>query len=352
MKKRYLILENNMIFEGYAFGADKENIGELVFTTGTGGYTEALTDPAAYGAILLQTFPLIGNYGINEDDFEGKCCLNGYVVREYCDAPSNFRCQYDIDTFLKNNGVPGIYGVDTRQIMRVIRDCGEMNAKICDEIPQNIDDIKNFKVVDAIKNVTTKENYVCKAEGEKKLDVVVIDYGTKKAIAEAFTKRGCDVTVVSAETSAEDILAMKPDGVILSSGAGVPDENKYCIEQIAKLYGKVPMMGICLGHLMLALACGNKVEKMKYGHRGENQPVKDTNSPKTYVTVQSHGYVVNNELKAGKVSYINVNDKTCEGIDYEDAKAFSVQFHPEACGGPLDTLFLLDRFVEMMKEDK
>lgn len=350
MKKAYLVLSNGRVFEGESFGAEGDSVGELVFTTGMLGYIETLTDPSYYGQIVMQTFPLIGNYGIIEEDFEGECQVGGYVVREWCPAPSNFRSQYDVDTFLKNKGVVGICGVDTREITRIIREQGVMNAKICQMPPDDLSEIQNFKIKDAVKSVFVSDNRVSPAFGEEKFKVTLIDYGAKYNIVRELRKRGCTVTEVASDTPAETILAAKPDGVMLSNGPGDPAENTGCINELKKLFGKVPIFGICLGHQLLALANGGKTVKLKYGHRGANQPVRDVRGTRTYITSQNHGYAVEMEGLEGKgtLSFINANDGTCEGIDYDGYDAFTVQFHPEACSGPLDTSILFDRFINIM----
>ena len=350
MKKGYLVLQDGRVFEGVRFGANADTIGELVFTTGMCGYIETLTDPSYAGQIVMQTYPLIGNYGIIREDFEGNCCVKGYVVREYCDAPSNFRTDCDLDTYLKEQNVPGLYGVDTRELTRIIREHGVMNATICDEVPADLKPVETYAVVGLVEAVTCKEPTVHPAVGEEMCKVSLLDYGAKNNIIRELQKRGCTVTVLPATTSAEDILTSDPDGVMLSNGPGDPAENVYQIEQIKKLLGKVPMFGICLGHQLTALAAGGSTYKLKYGHRGVNQPVRDVNGVRTYITSQNHGYAVDSDsIKAGKLSFANANDGTCEGIDYPDLKAFTVQFHPEACTGPKDTSFLFDRFVELMK---
>ena len=350
MKKGYLVLQDGQVFEGVRFGADTAAVGELVFTTGMCGYIETLTDPSYAGQIVMQTYPLIGNYGIIREDFEGACCVKGYVVREWCEAPSNFRKDCDLDTYLKEQGVPGLYGVDTRQLTRIIREHGVMNAAICDEVPADLTPVETYAVTGVVEDVTCKEPAVYPAEGEEKFKVSLLDYGAKRNIVRELQKRGCTVTVLPATTAAEVILAANPDGVTLSNGPGDQAENVYQIEQIKKLLGKVPMFGICLGHQLTALAAGGKTYKLKYGHRGVNQPVRDMNGVRTYITSQNHGYAVDSEtVKVGKISFANANDGTCEGIDYPDLKAFTVQFHPEACTGPKDTSFLFDRFVELMK---
>ena len=350
MKKGYLILQDGQVFEGFRFGAEADTVGELVFTTGMCGYIETLTDPSYAGQIVMQTYPLIGNYGIIREDFEGACCVKGYVVREYCDTPSNFRTDCDLDTYLKEQGVPGLCGVDTRELTRIIREHGVMNAAICDEIPADLTPIKTYAITGVVEAVSCKEPDRYPAEGEECFRVSLIDYGAKRNIVRELQKRGCTVTVLPASTSAEEILAAGPDGVMLSNGPGDPAENTYQIEQIRKLLGKVPMFGICLGHQLTALAAGGSTYKLKYGHRGVNQPVRDLNGVRTYITSQNHGYAVDGDtVKLGKVRFVNANDGTCEGIDYPELKAFTVQFHPEACTGPKDTSFLFDQFVELMK---
>lgn len=350
MKKGYLILQDGQVFEGVRFGAETDTVGELVFTTGMCGYVETLTDPSYAGQIVMQTYPLIGNYGIIREDFEGACCVKGYVVREYCDTPSNFRTDCDLDTYLKEQGVPGLCGVDTRELTRIIREHGVMNAAICDEIPADLTPVASYAITGVVEAVSCKEPDRYPAEGEECFRVSLLDYGAKRNIVRELQKRGCTVTVLPASTSAEEILAAGPDGVMLSNGPGDPAENTYQIEQIRKLLGKVPMFCICLGHQLTALAAGGSTYKLKYGHRGVNQPVRDLNGVRTYITSQNHGYAVDGDtVKLGKVRFVNANDGTCEGIDYPELKAFTVQFHPEACTGPKDTTFLFDRFVELMK---
>lgn len=348
----YICLENGQTFKGYSFGATKEVIGELVFTTGMCGYIETLTDPSYYGQIVMQTFPLIGNYGIiNEDKESNKPYVSAYIVREKCDKPSNFRCDEDLDTFLKENDIPGVYGVDTREITKIIRESGVMNAFITTN-PKNADyeKIKEYKIVDAVKSVSAEKPQLIPSDSHK-YNVVLLDFGAKKNIVRELNKRGCNVAVMPYNTKADDILKLGVDGIMLSNGPGDPSENTEIVEELKKLIGKVPMFGICLGHQLLALAMGGKTTKLKYGHRGVNQPVKNLETGRTYISSQNHGYAVVNETidaAGGKVSYINANDGTCEGVDYEDKKAFSVQFHPEACSGPHDTRFIFDKFIDMM----
>lgn len=356
MKKGYLVLENGQIFEGTRFGASGDALGELVFTTGMTGYVETLTDPSYAGQIVMQTYPLIGNYGVMREDVEGECFLRGYVVREFCDTPSNFRMDCDLNTFLREQNVPGLCGVDTRQLTRILRDQGVMNAVICGQVPENLSVLKQYRIKDAVANVTCKQATVFPADRVRQYKVALIDYGAKKSIIRELQRHGCEVTVLPATVSAEDILSRNPDGVMLSNGPGDPAENTYAIEQIRNLIGKIPLFGICLGHQLTALAMGGKTYKLKFGHRGMNHPVRETAIPtdwnrnlRTYITSQNHGYAVDADtVSKGIVSFVNANDGTCEGINYPDLNAFTVQFHPEAHAGPEDTIFLFDRFISMM----
>lgn len=350
MKKGYLALQDGRVFEGIRFGADVGTVGELVFTTGMCGYIETLTDPSYAGQIVMQTYPLIGNYGVIREDFEGDCRVRGYVVREWCEAPSNFRTDCDLDTFLKEQGVPGLWGVDTRELTRIIREHGVMNAAICDEIPADFAAVRAYAVTGAVEAATCAEPYICPAQGAERLRVALLDYGAKRNIVRELQRRGCTVTVLPAGTAAEGVLASNPDGVMLSNGPGDPAENAFQIGEIKKLLGRVPLFGICLGHQLTALAAGGSTYKLKYGHRGVNQPVRDLGGARTYITSQNHGYAVDSAaVQVGRVRFANANDGTCEGIDYPGLRAFTVQFHPEACTGPKDTSFLFDRFVELMK---
>ena len=354
----YLILENGTVFEGKAFGAEKETTGELVFTTAMTGYLETLTDPSYYGQVVIQTFPLIGNYGVIPADFESDSpSLKGYIVREWCQVPSNFRCEGDLDTFLKESGIPGIYGIDTRALTRIVREYGVLNCKISyspDVTKEELDEIKNYVITEAVESTTIKEKEHFDAENGD-LNVVLMDFGAKHNIGRELVKRGCNLTVVPAHTTAEEIKAMNPDGVMLSNGPGDPSDNTEIIAELKKLcaFG-IPTFGICLGHQLLALSQGAKTEKLKYGHRGANQPAKEVETGRVYITSQNHGYaVVSDSMPENAVeSFVNGNDDTCEGVKYTNMPAFSVQFHPEACGGPHDTAFLFDRFIDLMKSNK
>lgn len=349
--KRYLVLADGEVLEGIAFGAEHAALGELVFTTGMGGYIETLTDPSYAGQIILQTFPLIGNYGVIPADYEGKCAARGYVVRTLCEHPSNFRCEMTLDAYLKQAGIPGICGVDTRAITKKIRESGVMNAMITDDPTVSPKLLASYRVTDAVDAVSCRVPYTVSPEHPARC-VVLLDYGCKKSIIHALVGRGCAVHVLPHCATAEEILALSPDGVMLSNGPGDPTDNQAEISVLSELIGKVPIFGICLGHQLLALALGGRTEKLKYGHRGVNQPVTDLVSGRTYITSQNHGYAVISDSigSVGKVRFCNANDGTCEGIDYPELCAFSVQFHPEAHAGPLDTAFLFDRFIRMTEE--
>ncbi len=349
-KKIYVTLENGKTFQGYSFGAERDVIGELVFTTGMTGYIETLTDPSYYGQIVTQTFPLIGNYGIIPADVESrKIWLTAYIVREKCDAPSNFRCGGTLESYLKEQGIPAVYGIDTRELTRIVREAGVMNAAVTMKPFSDFAALKAYRVTNAVRSVTASET---STKGDKDgLKVVLYDFGAKENIERELLKRGCRVTVVPADFSAEEALALDPDGIMLTNGPGDPAENTEIIENLKKLAGKKPIFGICLGHQLFALAMGGRTRKMKYGHRGANQPVKQLSTGRVFISSQNHGYeVVSDSLKAGTLSFINGNDGTCEGVDYPELNAFTVQFHPEACGGPKDANFLFDAFIENMKK--
>ena len=357
-KDAYLILENGTVFKGKSFGYEAEAIGEIVFTTSMTGYLEILTDPSFYGQVVVHTFPLIGNYGIIPEDCENdKPYIKGYIVREWCQDPSNFRSKGNLDTFLKEKKVPGLYGIDTRALTKIVRECGVMNGKIAfqDEVNQEIlKELENYRIYDAVKSVSRKEKLYEPAENEK-CQVVLWDFGAKGNIARCLTRRGCSVTTVPFDSTAEEILSYKPDGIMLSNGPGDPSENIEIIRELSKLVNAgIPVFGICLGHQLLSLAIGGNTKKMKYGHRGGNQPVLDMKNDRVYITSQNHGYcVIPESLPANaKMSFCNVNDGTCEGIEVLDQPVFSVQFHPEASSGPKDTEFLFDRFVEVMEGGK
>ena len=350
--KVYLTLENGRQFTGYAFGAEREVIGELVFTTGMTGYIETLTDPSYYGQIVTQTFPLIGNYGMIEADIESsKPWVSAYIVREKCDKPSNFRCGGTIEDYLKRHDIPGIYGIDTRELTKIVREAGVMNAVITRRPLKELGCVASYSIKDAVKSVTCNEvEYLGDPDG---LRVAVWDFGAKRNIMRELAKRGCYCMRVPSYYTAEQILALGPQGLMLTNGPGDPAENTELISNIRKLAGKLPVFGICLGHQLFALAMGGKTKKMKYGHRGSNQPVKNLDTGRVYISSQNHGYeVISSSVEGGKLSFINANDGTCEGFEYPELNAYTVQFHPEACGGPMDASFLFDKFILNIKEGR
>ena len=343
-KKAWLVLANGTVLEGKSMGCTGTVVGEIVFATGMTGYQETLTDPSYYGQIVIQTFPLVGNYGINSMDGESQhCWLKGYIVREWCEVPSNFRCEETLDVFLKQQQVIGLYDVDTRHLTKIIRETGVMNGAITtDETYVKealLEQVHAFSVKDAVKSVTCPQpEEFPSLEHTRK--VVLFDFGYKFNIRRELVKRGCDVIVVPAYTTAEQIKEMNPDGIMLSNGPGDPSENVEIVENLKEIMKlNIPIFGICLGHQLMALANGAKTEKLKYGHRGANQPVIDLDLDRTFVTSQNHGYaVISDSLpkEVGYVSHKNANDSSCEGVRYTHIPAFTVQFHPEACGGPQD----------------
>ena len=349
--KAYLILENGTIFEGQFFGARGEITGEIVFTTSMTGYLETLTDPSYYGQIVLHTFPLIGNYGVIPSDFERRViAAKGYIVKHPCQHPSNFRSECALDSFLKERGIIGLSGIDTRTLTKIIRENGVMNGKITMSPPTESDliEARNHSIHHAVAAVSSK-TIEKTGNGNPLRRIALLDFGAKKGIADALTARNCEVWTLPYDTSARAILQTKPDGIMLSNGPGDPADpgNKGVIETIKVLQKSgVPIFGICLGHQFLALANGYSTRKLKFGHRGVNQPVKELATGSVYITSQNHGY----EVIAEDSSFVNVNDGTCEGLDF--GNSFSVQFHPEARGGPLDTAFLFDRFIERIDQSE
>lgn len=367
----YLILANGSVLTGNSIGCQGTTLGEVVFATGMVGFQETLTDPSYYGQIITQTYPLIGNYGMNSEDMEsGKVWAKGYIVREACTAPSNFRCEMTLDAFLKKYGVIGIEGVDTRSLTRILRENGVMNGVITTEFdphaePEKVKallpEIAAYTVSEAVKTVTcdapmTFEPTDGVAEGCEPLHVALLDLGCKNNIVRCLAKRGCRVTVLPGTTTPAELAALNPDGLMLSNGPGDPAENVEIIHNIGKMLDSgIPAFGICLGHQLTALAAGAHTCKLKYGHRGANQPVTDFADGRTFITSQNHGYAVQSETlpaEVGKVSHVNANDKTCEGVTYTKWNCFTVQFHPEANGGPKDTEYLFDRFIANIKKAK
>ena len=359
-QKAYLLLANGQVFEGKSFGVTGTTIGEVVFATGMTGYQETLTDPSYYGQIAVQTFPLNGNYGENSEDFSSsECWMKGYIVREWCEAPSNFRCEKTIDAFMKEQNVIGLYGIDTRQLTRIIREHGVMNGVITTEDvyakkDELLAQVQAYEIKDAVKAVSTTEQKTYTTEAAKH-HVVMMDFGAKAYLVQQLLSRECDVTVVPYNTTAEAVLALNPDGILLSNGPGNPAENVEVVAEVKKLMAAaVPMFGVGLGHQLLALANGAQTEKLKHGHRGGNQPVKDLATGRVYITSQNHGYAVaadSMDAAVAEVSHWNVNDKTCEGLVYKNSPAYSVQFQPEGCGGKQNTGDLFNRFMELMDKE-
>ena len=351
--KATLLLADGRKFSGKAKGKIKNSIGEVVFCTSMVGYQELLTTPAYKGQLVVLTFPLIGNYGVNKEDISREgIYTEGIIVREICDFPNNFRCEGEISAYLEENDIVALYDIDTRALTRHLRDNGTMNGKIIigdfDE-EKELDEIKAYEIKDAVSSVSVKENKTTEAENSNG-NVVVYDFGVTNSVLESLKRRNLSVTIVPYNTTCEEALSFEPDGIILSDGPGNPTELTGVIDEIRKLMDKkIPMFGIELGHQLMALAMGGKVEKLKYGHRGSSQPVKDLDSGRTHIASQNHGYTVTqiNENDA-VISHININDDTVEGIIYKNLPAFSVQFHPEPIDVNKDTSYLYDKFVSLM----
>ena len=402
--KAFLILEDGTIFEGKHIGADKDVVSEIVFNTSMAGYTEVFTDPSYAGQAVCMTYPLIGNYGVCLDDMESeRPWVDGIIVRELSRIPSNFRCDMSIQEFLDKYEIPGIEGIDTRKLVRILREKGTMNGIITTNENLKYEDVKErlhaYTTGDVVSKVSCKEKQFLKGVDDlsengplsgsavfdkdafeadqrgdhswrerkpaivkslngkdsdgKALKVALLDLGAKKNIADSLAARGCDVTIYPSTTTAEEILKDAPDGIMLSNGPGDPKDCKGVIEEVKKLYeSDVPIFAICLGHQLMALATGADTFKMKYGHRGGNHPVKDLSNGRVYISSQNHGYVVDMEKldkTIAQPAFINVNDGTNEGLAYVGKNIFTVQFHPEACPGPQDSSYLFDRFIEMMR---
>ncbi len=346
--KGKLILENGIIFEGNIFGYLEESVGEVVFNTGMTGYEEILTDPSYYGQIVTMTYPLMGNYGINLEDVESKSPkVKGFIVREKCDYPNNFRCEMDLEGYFKQNKIIGLEGIDTRALTKILRNNGTMKGVITTkelskrEIQQKLAEFNN---TDAVMKVTTKQTYVIEGSGEH---VAIVDFGIKENIIRCFMKRNCKLTIFPANTPASEILKVDPDLIFLSNGPGDPEDLKDIIKMLKEIIGKKPIVGICLGHQLLALALDGRTEKLKFGHRGCNHPVKDIKENKVYITSQNHGYYVSVLPKEMEVTHVSVNDGTIEGMKHKRMSIFSVQFHPEACPGPKDIEKIFDEFLSM-----
>lgn len=383
-KKAILALADGTVFEGSPFGAEGEAVGEVVFNTSITGYQEILTDPSYKGQIVTMTYTQIGNYGINWEDVESRRpWLEGFIVKECCDYPSNWRSRETLDSYLKRNNIVGIKGIDTRALTKHIRDNGAMNGvistidldparpsllKACRDKVKKAREHPSMAGLNLVKDVTCKEPYKW-GEGlwdlehgsasriprhTQRYSVIAYDFGIKHNILRNLTNVGCDVTVVPAFTSTEDVLKMNPDGVFLSNGPGDPEPVTHAIETVRRLIGKRPIFGICLGHQILALAMGGKTYKLKFGHRGGNQPVMDLKTGKVEITCQNHGFAVDMESLKGiaELTHINLNDRTVEGLGHKTLPIFSVQYHPEASPGPHDSGYLFTRFIEMMERGR
>lgn len=354
MKKK-LVLESGEIFHGEGFGFDQEIEGEVVFNTGMTGYQELISDPSYCGQIVCMTYPLIGNYGINRDDYESlEPAIKGLIVKEVADFPSNFRSLMSVDEFFCKRKLSGISGIDTRKLTRIIRNQGVIKGKIVDIEKDDatvIAELKNIALpTNQVQQVSTKTAYASPGRGFK---VVLVDYGSKLGIIRELSRRDCDITVVSHNTTSAEILLMNPDGIMLSNGPGDPQDVAGAKEMIQDLLGKVPIFGICLGHQLIGLACGAKTFKLKFGHRGGNHPVLDLRSNKVAITSQNHGYAVDQESLQKtdlEETHIALNDRTNEGFRHKKYPCFSVQYHPEASPGPEDANYLFDEFIVMMKD--
>jgi carbamoyl-phosphate synthase small subunit len=353
MSKRQLVLEDGTIFIGESFGSERTTKGEIVFNTGMTGYQEAISDPSYCGQIVTMTYPLVGNYGINLDDFETVTpFIHGLIVKEVCHTPSNFRNEESLDSYLKENDIPGVSNIDTRKLTKIIRRYGTMKAVIANidvSSDELLEEMKNTPLpVDQVKKTSTIKPYVVPGRGKR---IAVVDFGMKHGILRELTKRDCHITVVPYNYSANNILRLKPDGIMLTNGPGDPKNVPEAVEMIKQTLGKIPVFGICLGHQLLALASGADTEKMKFGHRGANHPVKDLRSGKTYITSQNHSYEVTSaslEHTDLVLTEQSLHDETVEGIAHKQYPAFSVQYHPESSPGPEDTSHLFDEFLNMI----
>ncbi|MBM7552826.1 carbamoyl phosphate synthase small subunit [Thalassobacillus pellis] len=357
MTQKQLVLEDGTQFIGHGFGSDRETVGEIVFNTGMTGYQETISDPSYCGQIVTFTYPLIGNYGINRDDFETvDPAILGIVVKEHCEHPSNFRNEETLDSFLKAKGIPGIAGIDTRKLTKIIRRHGTMKATIT-SLDRSVDSVvESLKLTqlkrDQVRQVSTVKPYVVPGRGCR---IVLVDFGMKHGILREFTKRKCHVTVVPYNTTAQEIERLKPDGIMLTNGPGDPKDVPEAIETIHELIGRIPIFGICLGHQLIALASGADTEKMKFGHRGLNQPVKDKHTGRTYITSQNHGYAVSAGSLSGtelELTQVSLNDASVEGLKHTIHPVFSVQYHPESSPGPEDTDNLFDEFLELIRSSQ
>lgn len=355
---RKIILEDGQEYHGFAFGDTEDKVCEIVFNTSMVGYQEIVSDPSYTYQAVVMTYPLIGNYGMADDDYERDTpTIGALIVREYNDEPSNFRSTDTLDAVMKKYHIPGIYGIDTRKLTRSIRDLGSRKVLITGigtTLSEGLEILKNTAVpTDAVSKVSCKTLWMSNAENEK-YHVVAIDCGMKMNIVRSLNKRGCSVTVVPWNTTAEAITALDPDGVFISNGPGDPTDVPETIQTIKKLIGKLPIFGICLGHQIISLAYGARTYKLKFGHRGGNHPVRNTETNKIEITSQNHSYAVDTDSIAVTpltVTHLNILDNTVEGVKCDKDKIFSVQYHPESAPGPQDSAYLFDRFISLMEED-
>ncbi len=356
---RKIVLENGREFYGYGFGAAESRVCELVFNTSMVGYQEILSDPSYTDQMVCMTYPLIGNYGMTDDDYETRVpTMGGLIVREYNDRPSNFRYTKTLSEVMDEYGIPGISGVDTRMITRIIRDEGSQKVLICDaDLPfaRAYQLLINYRMpTDMVSRVSSRKRWYSRTPHHR-YDVVAVDCGMKLNIIRKLNEKGCNVTVVPYNTSAEDILKMRPDGLFLSNGPGDPRDVGPVIQVVKDLRGKLPMFGICLGHQIISLALGASTYKMKFGHRGGNHPVMNLATGRVEITSQNHSYAVDADSLAGtglKLTHVNLLDSTAEGVESEEDKLFSVQYHPESAPGPQDSAYLFDKFIALMEKEK
>ncbi|GEK57333.1 carbamoyl phosphate synthase small subunit [Marinococcus halophilus] len=351
--KRKLILENGAVFHGEGIGSERETVGEVVFNTGMTGYQEILSDPSYCDQLVTLTYPLIGNYGINRDDFETMHpSAGGLIIKEAASHPSNFRSIGTLSEWLKEKDIPGLCGIDTRRLTKMIRTAGTLRGRLCTEEVDEEEAVRELQQWidsrDQVSRVSTKNAYHAPGNGKR---VVLMDYGAKHGITRNLLSRGCDVFVLPYNATAKEVLALNPDGVMLSNGPGDPEDVPEAVKTLRSLVGEVPVFGICLGHQLLSLACGATSSKLKFGHRGGNHPVKQVKTGRVDITSQNHGYTVDRDSLMGTdlvLTHVNVNDGTVEGVEHREYPAFSVQYHPEACPGPSDANDLFDQFVRLM----
>ncbi len=356
---RKLVLENGMEFYGYGFGAKAEGVSEIVFNTSMVGYQEVISDPSYTGQMVVMTYPLIGNYGMTDEDYESRIpTMGGLIVREYNDSPSNFRYTKTVGEVLEESGIPGIAGIDTRQLTRIIRREGSQKVLICEPYLDHESAMKQIAAAklprDSVARVSCKKRWYSRTASPR-FHVVAVDCGIKLNIIRRLAERGCNVTVVPYNTTAEEVLALRPDGLFLSNGPGDPEDVVEVIALVRELRGKLPIFGICLGHQMICLASGAKTYKMKFGHRGGNHPVKNLLTGRIEITSQNHGFAVDTDSLAGtglELTHVNLLDGTAEGVRSRTERLFSVQYHPESAPGPQDSAYLFDEFLSLMEEDQ